>query len=203
MRDEWDADRPWERDEPVEPDGDPYATSDDDAAVVIDHDPDGLDLAALIADQTRNSPLPPPRGVTRRPRARPKPVSSDWSGPGPDPRDPQLVGDLFDRMITERGWSTQVTARALLQRWPDLVGEVNAAHSRVEGFEDRVLTVRCDSTTWATSLRSLAAQLVAELNRRLGDGSVTRVVVLGPQAPSWKHGRRSVRDGRGPRDTYG
>nr|NLD40552.1 DUF721 domain-containing protein [Actinomycetales bacterium] len=27
-------------------------------------------------------------------------------------------------------------------------------------------------------------------------------VVLGPKAPSWKHGIRSV-PGRGPRDTYG
>jgi predicted nucleic acid-binding Zn ribbon protein len=27
--------------------------------------------------------------------------------------------------------------------------------------------------------------------------------VLGPHAPSWRHGTRSVRDGRGPRDTYG
>ncbi|MDA8439140.1 MAG: DciA family protein [Propionibacterium sp.] len=185
------------------PESDPYASDDADERVALDHDPEGLDLAALIANQTRNSPLPPPRGVTRRPRARPRPVTSDWSGPGPDQRDPQLVGDLFDRLVSERGWSTQLTARALLERWPDLVGEVNASHSRVEAFEDRIVTVRCDSTTWAMSLRSLAPQLVAELNRRLGDGSVTRVVVVGPQAPSWKHGRRSVRDGRGPRDTYG
>ena len=200
MRDDpWGADEPWDRDDPF----DAAAASTDDAGIVVDHDPEGLDLAALIADQTRNSPLPPPRGVSRRPRARPKPASSEWSGPGPDPRDPQLLGDLFDRMVADRGWSTEVTARTLLQRWPDLVGEVNAAHSRVEAFENGVLTVRCDSTTWATSLRSLAAQLVAELNRRLGDGSVIRVVVVGPQAPSWKHGRRSVRDGRGPRDTYG
>ena len=32
---------------------------------------------------------------------------------------------------------------------------------------------------------------------------MTRVEIKGPAAPSWKHGRRSVRDGRGPRDTYG
>jgi len=31
---------------------------------------------------------------------------------------------------------------------------------------------------------------------------VTRVLVVGPEAPNWKKGRRSV-PGRGPRDTYG
>ncbi|MET1004164.1 MAG: DUF721 domain-containing protein, partial [Propionibacteriaceae bacterium] len=40
-------------------------------------------------------------------------------------------------------------------------------------------------------------------NDKLGDGTVSRVTVLAPDAPSWKKGRLSVRDGRGPRDTYG
>ena len=79
----------------------------------------------------------------------------------------------------------------------------NAAHSSPEGYADTVLTVRADSTAWATQLRYLAPQLVAMLNEQLGDGTVTRIRVLGPDAPSWKKGRRSVRDGRGPRDTYG
>ena len=34
-------------------------------------------------------------------------------------------------------------------------------------------------------------------------GEEARITILGPAAPSWKHGPRSVRDGRGPRDTYG
>ena len=61
-----------------------------------------------------------------------------------------------------------------------------------------MLTVRTDSSAWATQLRMMAPQLVAMLNEQLGDGTVTRVKVLGPDAPSWKQGRLSVRDGRGP-----
>jgi predicted nucleic acid-binding Zn ribbon protein len=49
----------------------------------------------------------------------------------------------------------------------------------------------------------LAAAVVRRLNAELGDGAVVRIQVLGPQAPSWRRGSRSVRDGRGPRDTYG
>ena len=45
--------------------------------------------------------------------------------------------------------------------------------------------------------------MIARLNDELGDGTVTVVEVRGPNAPSWKKGLRSVRDGRGPRDTYG
>ena len=105
--------------------------------------------------------------------------------------------------MDERGWATEVNVHVLLGRWPALVGPVNAAHSRPEAYADTVLTVRADSTVWATSLRGIAAQLVAELNSQLGDGTVTRIRVLGPDGPTWKRGRLSVSDGRGPRDTYG
>jgi predicted nucleic acid-binding Zn ribbon protein len=45
--------------------------------------------------------------------------------------------------------------------------------------------------------------VVRRLNQDLGDGTVRVIDVLGPAGPSWKRGRLSVRDGRGPRDTYG
>jgi predicted nucleic acid-binding Zn ribbon protein len=105
--------------------------------------------------------------------------------------------------VESRGWGTEVSVHVLLGRWPALVGPELAAHSRPERYADTVLTVRTDSTAWASQVRLLAPHLVAKLNQQLGDGTVTRVKVLGPDAPSWKKGRLSVRDGRGPRDTYG
>ena len=56
----------------------------------------------------------------------------------------------------------------------------------------------------ATRLAKAGAKVaIFDLNAELGEGSVVRIEVRGPAAPSWKHGIRSVRDGRGPRDTYG
>ena len=40
------------------------------------------------------------------------------------------------------------------------------------------------------------------LDEELGFGVVTSVRVVGPAAPTWKHGRRRIA-GPGPRDTYG
>ena len=45
--------------------------------------------------------------------------------------------------------------------------------------------------------------VVRRLNEELGHGTVVLIEVAGPHLPSWKKGPRSVRDGRGPRDTYG
>lgn len=183
-------------DDPVE--------DDPDADALAGHDPGGTELASRIAATVQHV-LPPARGIRqkKRPRKRRTVDPNVRSGPGPDDRDPQLLGSALDQMMTEQGWTTQLNVRSLLVRWSSLVGPVNAEHSHPEAYQDRELTIRCDSTVWATSLRQIAPQLVAEFNRRLGQGSVTRINVLGPTGPTWKAGIRSVRDGRGPRDTYG
>ncbi|HMQ66640.1 MAG TPA: DciA family protein [Arachnia sp.] len=151
------------------------------------HEPEGLEVARQVARAARGDAAPPPR-----PRKRTKKADDG----------PELLGDLLKDVIDTQGWSTDVKLHHLLGGWPALVGEVNAAHSTPESFADKVLTVRAESTTWATSLRQIAPQLVARLNEQLGQGSIARVVVVGPNSPSWKKGRRSVA-GRGPRDTYG
>lgn len=177
--------------------------SDDDAERPV-HDPTGLDLAYVIAQQTASTravlpPVPEPRPLRRRTR----PEGEQRSGAHPDERDPQLVGDVLRQVSARRGWRTQLSLATVLRGWVSLVGEANAQHSKPVHFADGVLHVACDSTAWATGMRYTASQLVARLNAELGEASVTRVDIRGPNAPSWKKGRLSVRDGRGPRDTYG
>ena len=151
------------------------------------HDPQGLELARQIARATRGSgPRPAPR--------KRKPVQRT--------DEPTRIGEVLAEVIDTEGWTREVNVHQLLARWPTLVGPVNAAHSVPESYKETVLTVRAESTTWASSLRTIAPQLVAILNENLGQGTVTRVHVVGPESPNWKRGLRSV-PGRGPRDTYG
>lgn len=125
-----------------------------------------------------------------------------WSGPGSDERDPQQVAAVVERMIAENGWDDDLAVHGVVARWDQIVGSDISEHVRPEGYADGVLTVRADSTAWATQMRMLAAQIVKRLNDEIGDGSVVRVEVRGPQSRSWRKGPRSV-PGRGPRDTYG
>ena len=93
--------------------------------------------------------------------------------------------------------------RGVFARWPELVGDEVADHCTPEAFTDGRLLVRTDSTAWATQLKLLTPQVVRRLNEELGAGTVISIEVLGPHLPNWKKGRRTTRDGRGPRDTYG
>jgi predicted nucleic acid-binding Zn ribbon protein len=70
-------------------------------------------------------------------------------------------------------------------------------------FEDGVLTVRAESTAWATQVRLLVPTLLRRLAEEVGEGTVGKVVVHGPTAPSWRRGIRVAPGSQGPRDTYG
>ncbi len=181
------------RDDQTEPERDP-----DVPGQVPTHDATGLDLARRIARAVSENPLPAPVSPKAK-RTRP----ARGGRPMADDRDLQSVGGAMEDLIERRGWARQVNVHLLMARWPVFVGPVNADHSVPESYADGVLVVRTDSTAWATSLRTMAAQLVARLNEELGEGSVKRIQVLGPDAPSWNKGRRRVSGGRGPRDTYG
>ena len=60
----------------------------------------------------------------------------------------------------------------------------------------------CSKAAWAAQLKLLSHSLLKRFDEELGQGVVTIIRVLGPSAPNWRHGFRSV-PGRGPRDTYG
>lgn len=165
---------------------------------------DGLDLARAAARAASLAPGAPARkksrpgetGFSRR-RGR-----SRFSGAHPDDRDPQPLGLSLDRLVSHRGWETDLRVQGVFGQWASIVGAEVADHCTPETLTDGKLVVRTDSTAWATQLRLLAPSLVRRLNEELGHGTVLVIEVLGPHVPSWKKGPRSAR-GRGPRDTYG
>lgn len=168
-----------------------------------DHDDTGLDLARSIA---RSLAKP---GLRRRTAGRRRlgRVDRQASGAHPDERDPQLLDSTIGRLIADQGWGTDVRVHGVFSHWDTIVGREVSQHCLPESFGPveggARLVVRTDSTAWATQMKLLAPTVVRRLNEELGDATVTVIEVLGPHGPSWKRGMRSVRDGRGPRDTYG
>jgi predicted nucleic acid-binding Zn ribbon protein len=156
--------------------------------------------AAAAARGLRPGTPPPPSASARRRRLA---GESRRSGAYPDARDPQLVGSSIERMVAERGWSAPVAVGGVIGRWDAVVGTETAAHCHPESFNEGVLTVRTDSTAWATQLRLLVPALMRRLAEEVGEQTVRKVVVRGPTAPSWRRGLRVAPGSQGPRDTYG
>ncbi|AFM14836.1 putative RNA-binding protein containing Zn ribbon [Mycolicibacterium chubuense NBB4] len=167
----------------------------------------GMDLVRRVLEEARGAARVQGKDVGRG-RTSPAPRRSAptsrrrWSGPGPDHRDPQLLGSATSELAKSRGWSTRVAEGAVFGRWRAVVGDQIAAHAEPTSLHEGVLTVAAESTAWATQLRMVQAQILAKIAAAVGDGVVTSLKITGPVGPSWRKGPYSVR-GRGPRDTYG
>jgi predicted nucleic acid-binding Zn ribbon protein len=162
----------------------------------------GPELARAVLDAA----LAKRRAAARTPRRRAREEGGarlrGYSGPGPDPRDPQLFGDVLARLVKARGWERPRAEATVFGAWEKVVGADIAKHSRPVKLDAGVLTVEAESTAWATQLRLLAATLLRNIAAEVGHGVVTKLNIHGPAAPSWHRGPRRVQ-GRGPRDTYG
>ncbi|GAA1321989.1 DUF721 domain-containing protein [Leucobacter albus] len=117
-------------------------------------------------------------------------------------RDPRALGSVLETIVSDMGWSTELEQARIIEDWPNFVGEATAEHTTVMGISDGVLEIQCDSTTWATELRRLRAEMLTRLLADYPDSEIRDMRFRAPGAPSWRHGPRVV-PGRGPRDTYG
>jgi predicted nucleic acid-binding Zn ribbon protein len=93
----------------------------------------------------------------------------------PPPRLGQTLADLVGR----RRWQRRLADARIHERWPDIAGEQVARHVTPVRLAGGVLVVRASSPAWATQLRFLSSDLVRRANEVLGEGSVTRVTVVG------------------------
>jgi hypothetical protein len=68
-------------------------------------------------------------------------------------RDPRGIADVMENLTSTMGWDSPLARADLLASWSEIVGDETAAHAAPIGIEEGVLTVRCDSTAWATHER--------------------------------------------------
>lgn len=134
-----------------------------------------------------------------RKRQKKEPGSSSAFGAG---RDAHGLGDVLDSLTATLGWNSPLAQSDLLASWAEIAGDETAEHSTPVGIEDGILTVRCDSTAWATQLRLMRVQIMNHIAIKHPDAGIQSLRFEGPGAPSWKRGPKSI-PGRGPRDTYG
>jgi predicted nucleic acid-binding Zn ribbon protein len=122
---------------------------------------------------------------------------------GQTPGDPTLVSNILENLIKDREWDSGLAEGNLFATWSKIVGDEVAQHAEPISLLDGKLLVQCSSTAWATQLSLAHNEILATIRASAPGALVEAVRFIGPQAPSWKKGIRSVSNGRGPRDTYG
>ena len=104
--------------------------------------------------------------------------------------------------MRDQGWEVDVAVHSVMARWASIVGPEMAAPLQAGELRGHRADRPYRLHRLGDAAQDAGPDLVRRLNAELGEGTVTRVNVQGPQAP-WRKGPRTVRGGRGPRDTYG
>jgi predicted nucleic acid-binding Zn ribbon protein len=90
----------------------------------------------------------------------------------------------LDRLVRNLGAPSADTISGVFSRWPEVVGERLAAHTRPLAVRDGSLVVAVDDPAWAPQIRFLEAEVVAKVRQVLAVDDVERLVVRVRPAPS-------------------
>ena len=117
--------------------------------------------------------------------------------------DPQSLESVLSEVIAGRNWGKGVAEGNLFSDWENIVGGEIAQHTTPISLVDGRLTIQSSSSAWATQMRLMQDDLLKTISNSAPGALVEQLNVIGPHAPSWKRGLRSIRGAKGPRDTYG
>ncbi len=117
--------------------------------------------------------------------------------------DPQQIGSVLDELVISRDWRQGLAEGNIFADWEKIVGSEIATHSNPISLVDGRLTIQTTSTAWATQLNLITIDLLKTISGSAPGALVETLVFIGPHAPSWKKGLRTIRGAKGPRDTYG
>lgn len=121
-----------------------------------------------------------------------------------EPRDnsePKSVGELINELVKDREWKGGLSEGEIFVKWREVVGEEIASRCEPIEIKDERLFIQCSSTAWATQLNLVKLQLLTSIQQIAPQ--IKSLEIIGPNAPSWRKGLRTIQGSKGPRDTYG
>ena len=88
---------------------------------------------------------------------------------------PQSVSRILEGALRRYGLYDRLTERSVLAKWPEIVGEEIAAHSRALDLADGVLVLEADHGAWRQELTLLMPMIAEKFNALCGAGTVTEI----------------------------
>jgi len=118
------------------------------------------------------------------------------------PGDPESISGVLNDLISDRNWDSGLAEGNLFANWKKIVGDEISQHAQPISIVENVLIIQSSSTAWATQLQLISNALLVTIQKDATGVLIDRLEIIGPQTPTWKKGLRTIRNARGPRDTY-
>lgn len=120
-----------------------------------------------------------------------------------DLNEPQKINNILNELVETRDWKKGIAEGSIFSEWRAIVGNEIADHSNPITLYEGKLTIQTSSTAWSTQLRLMNDDLLRKIQQSSPGAVVEELQIIGPHAPSWKRGLRTIKGAQGPRDTFG
>jgi len=80
----------------------------------------------------------------------------------------QTVKSLLNQLIETKGWEEKLDEAKLPEIWLEVAGEKISKYAKTGKFEDGVLTILTESSTWRSELKLRTDEIIKKLNDKLG-----------------------------------
>jgi len=117
--------------------------------------------------------------------------------------EPEKISNLINELVEKREWRQGIAEGNLFSDWAQIVSSEVAEHATPITLFEGKLTIQTSSTAWSTQLRLIQSELLKTIRKSSPGALVDELVIMGPHAPSWKRGLRTIRGAKGVRDTFG
>ena len=87
-------------------------------------------------------------------------------------QNPHPAGSVLKGLLEQAGFERQIRRFSVFEDWPELVGTKLAEHSQPWKIRGDVLEVRVDHAIWMQQLQLRKAEILREINARLGTDSI-------------------------------
>jgi predicted nucleic acid-binding Zn ribbon protein len=95
------------------------------------------------------------------------------------------LGDLLSDALRSLMGARRARQAAVLDAWPEVVGEVRARHTKAAGIRGNALVVTTDLPALSYELRLRRAALIDALNRKAGGALIDDIqIVVRPRGES-------------------
>ncbi len=88
---------------------------------------------------------------------------------------PQPISRLIEGALRQYGLHERLTERSVLMKWPEIVGQDIAAHSRAVDLVGGVLVLEADHGAWRQELTLLMPMILTKYNEMCGAGTVKEI----------------------------
>jgi predicted nucleic acid-binding Zn ribbon protein len=91
---------------------------------------------------------------------------------------PVRLGDVLGSVLEQHGLGDQMKQMAVLELWPEVVGEHIAAATKARGVSEATLVVEVRSSGWLMELNMMKGDLLRRVNERVPEAPLQRLVFV-------------------------